>query len=191
MNEVAEQELVSQMNPQMGQMNNMQQINPNNPYMIPPQQMNMPMPPQMIPNMPPHPHAPPQNPHQPNAFYNPASGYGIQAPASTYDQPVQKMEEGKKVPEKDKSMLEKYQTMTSESPYLSPNKVHSSGHTSNYYVPNESNLPLNAQHSPYLMNNATGFSGDYLSVPHHKEQVHHVNYRGHYSNIAKEVRKDG
>ena len=69
----------------------------------------------------------------------------------------------------------------------------SQDHQSEYFVPNESNVStknLEVKHSPYLMNGATGFSGNYMSVPHNKEQVHHINYRGVYSDVSRKVKDD-
>ncbi|CAI2368189.1 unnamed protein product [Moneuplotes crassus] len=91
------------------------------------------------------------------------------------------------------SALEELKTKTHDSPYLSPNKALSGNHNTQYYIPEESKLNtsnLEQKHSPYLMNGATGFSGSYMSVPHHKEQVHHINYKGVYSNISREVKND-
>ena len=80
-----------------------------------------------------------------------------------------------------------------ESPYISPNKVLSEDHKSDYYVPYENKMDTNnleVKHSPYLLNGATGFSGNYMSVPHNNQQVHHINYKGVYGQVARKVKDD-
>lgn len=89
--------------------------------------------------------------------------------------------------------MNKLQEQQQDSPYLSPNKVFSANHNSNYFVPYESNVPQGnnqVSHSPYLMEKSTGFSGGYMSVPVHQEQMNHIKYRGVYSDVAREVKRD-
>ena len=86
----------------------------------------------------------------------------------------------------------------SDSPYLSANKALFENHKSEYYVQfneagNGSVKPdqnMTVKHSPYLLNNTTGFSGNYMSVPHHETQSNHITYQGVYSDTLNQVNRD-